>query len=216
MIEIHTSDVGEALPSAILGPFVIADADDVGSYLKLDPASAEIVAAGAARPTRWRSIGALRATGSTGEATIGTGMAAWSVGADDVGGFFTKAFRIPDEMDLAAPLRVYLVLRPATGSLGSVKVVRTELTVTYGKDGDTTVSDQTVTHDWSTPASWQTQPKLVLVDAGSGVTFAGGTFERDDVLGLRARLVRDAIEDNFDQAVHMGAGVLLSYTAERY
>jgi hypothetical protein len=216
MIETHTNDIALALPSAITGPLVIADGSDAASYIKIDPALAVISAAGTARPTRRRMAGFSRAAGSTTATVMGTAMAARSVGTSADGGFHAHAMRVPEDMDLTQPGRVLVLLRPTVSSLGGALVVRTEAVVTYGKDGDATVADQIVTYDWTTPPSWSTAPKLVLIDGGSGYTFAGGTFEADDVLALRVRLVRSAIQDTFDQPVDLAEAAIIEYTAKGY
>ena len=216
MIETHTNDIAPALPSAITGPLVIADGGDAASYIKIDPALAIISAAGTARPTRRRIAGFSRLVGTTTAAVIGTAMAARSVNTGSDGGFLTHAMRTPEDMDLTQPVSVLILLRPGVSSLGGALVVRTEVVVTHGKDGDATVADQTVTHDWTTPASWSTAPKLVLIDGGSGYTFAAGTFEADDVLAVRVRLVRSAIQDTFDQPVDIAEAAIIEYTAKAY
>ena len=216
MIETHTNDIAPALPSAITGPLVIADGSDAASYIKIDPALAIISAAGTARPTRRRIAGFARLAGTTSAAVIGTAMAARSVNVNSDGGFLTHAMRTPEGMDLTRPVSVLILLRPGVASLGGALVVRTEAVITYGKDGDATVADQTVTHDWTTPASWSTAPKLVLIDGGSGYTFAAGTFEADDVLAVRVRLVRSAIQDTFDQPVDIAEAAIIEYTAKAY
>ena len=216
MIETHTNDIAPALPSAITGPLVIADGSDAASYIKIDPALAIISAAGAARPTRRRIVGFVRSTGTTTAAVIGTAMAARSVNVGADGGFYAHAMRTPEDMDLTQPVSVLILLRPGASSFGGALVVRSEVVVTYGQDGDATVADATVTYDWTTPASWSTAPKLVRIDGGSGYTFAAGTFEVDDVLGFRIRLVRTAIQDTFDQAVNIAEAVVVEYTAKAY
>lgn len=216
MIETHTNDIAPALPSAVTGPLVIADGSDAASFIKINPALAEISAAGTARPTRRRIAGFVRAVGSTTATVMGTGMASRSVNVSADGGFYAHAIRTPEDMDLTQPVSVYVLLRPNVPSFGGALIVRTEVVVTYGKDGDANVSSQTVTYDWTTPASWSTAPKLVLIDGGSGYTFAGSTFEADDVLGLRIRLVRSAVQDTFDQPVDVAETAIIEYTARAY
>jgi len=64
------------------------------------------------------------------------------------------------------------------------------------------------------PDSWQLNSvEIVLVDDGNNRTFAPDVFEPGDIIGLRIQLERSHAADTFDQAVKLGAGAVLEYTA---
>jgi hypothetical protein len=91
-----------------------------------------------------------------------------------------------------------------------------ELTVSFGKHGDTSVTDQVITYDWLNTVPWTPEDlKLVTIDAGSGFTIPGDTFEAGDVVGLRVLRLGSAAEDTFPHSLAIVTGVLLEYTAKQ-
>ena len=214
MPKTYTDDIGAALPSSLDGPFTVVDPNDAAAYFKVDPAQARVEAVGGARPLRRVNLGFYKTVGTTLAGTIGTGMGSRIVGVGDNGGYQCNAIGVPVDMDLSAPASVKVMLSPDADSSLTGKQVRIELTVTYGKDADSALTTTTINHDWTAPDNWSTgDAELVVVDAGSGATFAAGTFELDDLIGIRLRLARSAGADTFDQSVHLAAGAVLEYTA---
>lgn len=212
----HTDDVGPAIPSAIEGPFEVADAADHGSYLKINPALAQITATGDARPLRRLHFGYARNTGLSNAAVLAEGMACRQVNPGYDAGFYTNSIGIPDEMDPAAPSSIFVLIAAVASSMLSNVAVRLEVTAAYAKNGQSSPHITTVTCDYTVPDSWQTDAvEVVRVDDGNGRTFAPNLFEAGDVVGLRVRLARSAAEDTFNQAVKLATGVIFEYTAKQ-
>ncbi len=215
MPKTDTSDISPALPGSIDGPFLVADPADANSFIKIDPAQAEIIAAGSARPKKRISLGYVRTAGTSASNTLGTGISCRQVVVGNDGGFFAALLEVPLDMDLAEPASVYLLIAPAVNSTMSGGVVRLEVVAGYAKDGQSTPHITTVEHNQTVPDSWQTNNvEIVLVDDGNGRTFAPDLFETGDIIGLRVRLERSNAADTFDQAVKLGAGAVLEYTAK--
>ena len=216
MPKTHTDDVGLALPSAIEGPFEIADAVDHDSYLRIDPALARITAAGGARPSRRLDLGYARNSGVSSAAVLGEGMACRQVNPGNDAGFYTNSVGIPGEMDPAEPCSILVLIAAAANSMLSNLVVRVEVAAAYAKDGQSTPHTTTVVYDCEVPDSWHEDAvEIVRIDDGNGWTFAPNLFEAGDLIGLRVRLVRSAVEDNFDQAVKLGTGAIFEYTGKQ-
>ena len=213
MPQTYTDDVAAILPSALTGPFQVVDPADANSYLRVDPQAARLTATGTARPWRTLVLPFGRADGVTAAGTIGTALDARRCGADLVNGFFTAPVAMPYNLDPAEPARVRLLLAPLTPG-GGDQIARLEVVCTFGKDGDLSVVDETVVHDWTTPSGWSTEDvKLVLLDNGSGYTLAGGTLENADWLGLRVRRLGTAVEDTLSVDLAVAAAVLFEYRA---
>ena len=216
MPKTDTSDISPALPGSIDGPFLVADPADANSFIKIDPAQAQIIAAGSARPKKRISLGYVRTAGTSASNTLGTGISCRQVVVGNDGGFFAALLEVPLDMDLAEPASVYLLIAPAVNSTMSGGVVRLEVVAGYAKDGQSTPHITTVEHNQTVPDSWQTNNvEIVLVDDGNGRTFAPDLFETGDIIGLRVRLERSSAADTFDQAVKLGAGAVFEYTATK-
>lgn len=217
MPKTFTSDIGEAFPSAIDGPLQIADPQDPGAFIKIDPATAAITAAGTARPMRRLHLPMVRTTGAASHVTVGTGMVGRLILPGNTGGFFTGPIWIPPDFELTQPCSVYVLIAAAgTSSLSNV-AVRVELLATYTKDGQAAAHDTTVATDVAVPDNWANGAvELAMLDDGNGRTFPGNTFEAGDVLAGLVRLNRGAASDTFDKNVVLVAGAMLEYTAHRY
>ena len=216
MPKTDTSDISPALPGSIDGPFLVADPADANSFIKIDPAQAEIIAAGSARPKKRISLGYVRTAGTSASNTLGTGISCRQVVVGNDGGFFAALLEVPLDMDLAERASVYLLIAPAVNSTMSGGVVRLEVVAGYAKDGQSTPHITTVEHNQTVPDSWQTNNvEIVLVDDGNGRTFAPDLFETGDIIGLRVRLERSSAADTFDQAVKLGACAVFEYTATK-
>lgn len=214
MPKTFTSDVGAALPSAIDGPFQIQVPGDGTSYFKIDPAGGKIEAAGVARPVRRLLVPFSRNTGVVGTSTFDTGMDARTVGATADGGFMLVPFVVPAEIDVSAASSVIVAVAP--GGNGGDAVVRFELSTTFAKDGDTTLTTEVLNFDWTTPSGWSTgDMKLVTLDGGSGATFAANKFEPGDVVGFLLRRLGAATEDTMPVTLLMAPGVVFEYVGKR-
>jgi hypothetical protein len=217
MPKTFTDDIAPVLPSALDGPFLIADPNDHDSYLKIDPATARIEAASDARPVRAVTLSGDRKCGSATFAMIGTALEAREIETGDDGGYFTPPFSLPPEMDVSAASSVKVLLAPADDSSGSGLVVRIELLASFGKHGDTAVTERTVTYDWTVPDNWSTEELcLVTVDDGEGYTFSPDLFEQGDLVGLRIQLARSATEDTFTEDVYLADSVVFQYVAKQF
>lgn len=215
MPKTDTSDIPQALPGSIDGPFLVADASDANSFIKIDPGQAEISAAGSARPKKRISLGYIRTAGTSASNTLGQGISCRQVDAGNDGGFHAALLEVPQDMDVAEPVSILLLITAAVNSTMSGGVVRLEVVAGYAKDGQSTPHITTVAHNQTVPDSWQTNNvEIVLVDDGNGRTFAPDLFEAGDVIGLRIRLERSHAADTFDQAVKLGAGAVFEYTAK--
>ena len=215
MPKTDTSDIAQALPGSIDGPFLVADPADADSFIKIDPGQAEISAAGSARPKKRISLGYIRTAGTTASNTLGTGISCRQVNAGNDGGFFAALLAVPLDMDVTEPVSIFLLIAAAVNSAMSGGVVRLEVVAGYAKDGQSTPHTTTIAHNQTVPDSWQTNNvEIVLVDDGNGRTFAPDLFEAGDIIGLRIRLQRSNAADTFDQAVKLGAGAAFEYTAK--
>jgi len=216
MPKTHTDDVAMALPSAVQGPFQVVAPDDLTSFLKLDPQAAALEAAGGARPIRSVTVGLNRTSGTSGNATLGNGIACRQVVAGDDGGFYAEPLWIPPEMDLAATSRVYAMICAAVASALSDVAVVLELAAGYVRHQQAGPHSTTLTVVHPVPDAWQSaQPEEVLLDDGASRTFAPQVFEAGDVLGLRVQLLRSSASDTFDQPVKLFGAVRFEYTAKR-
>ncbi len=102
-----------------------------------------------------------------------------AVGAD--GGFHTSLLEVPEDMDLAEPVSIHLLIAPVANSWLSGAVVRLEVSAAYAKNAQTVPHYAEVTHDHTVPDSWQQgSVEIVLVDDGSARTFAPNTFDAGD------------------------------------
>lgn len=213
--ETFTDDIAPALPSSLIGPLQVVDSGNPNSWIKIDPAGAEIAAAGDARPVRRVIAPFTRVYATASASTIGLGMASHYVSSIAVGGFYATPLPIPPDMDLAEPSSVKVFVAPITTSGQSAPVVRYVLTFTYGKTGEV-VTDDSVTYDWTAPDNWAADDaRSVLIDNGSGRTFEAGTFDTGDELGLRIARISTATEDTFDKSVKLAERLVFEYTAKQ-
>lgn len=215
MPKTHTDDIAPTLPAAVRGPFQVVDPNDPNAFFKLDPQAAAVEVAGGARPTRSAMIGLNRTIGTSGNATLGNGIACRQINTGDDAGFYTNPFWIPPDMDLSAPCQVYVMMSAAVASALSGVAVNIEVQAGYTRDQQAGVHTATIAVLHAVPDNWQTaRPEEALVDDGSSRTFAPDTFEAGDVLGLCVRLMRSSPSDTFDQAIKLFAAVRFEYTAK--
>lgn len=216
MPKTFVDDIGPAFPSAISGPLQVMAAGDAGSFFKLDPATGSVEAAGSARPVRRIVLPASRSFGTAGTSIIDTGMDARSLSASLDTGFYAATFAVPQNMDRGEPSRVMVALAPQADG-GGATVLRLQLVTTILKHGDTTAETNTITLDWAPPSDWSTQDlKVVTMDAGGGVTYAGDAFEAEDLVGLLFRRVGSAAEDTFPNLLLACPSLLFEYTAKGF
>lgn len=210
----HTDDVGCLFPGILRGPLTIVAGDDLSSHFKIDPANRRIEAVNEARPKRRLLLPLARNIGFSSSALIGTAIDAKSLGAAADGGWYVLPFSVPTDMDVSAPCSVLLPVGPAADGSGGT-VVRFEATATNLKDGDTSAVNTTTVYDWTTPSSWTTDDlKLVLIDDGSGKTFAGNLFEAEDIVGLRVQRMGAASQDTYANSILLTSGIVFEYTAK--
>ncbi|MEK6674837.1 MAG: hypothetical protein AABZ47_04185 [Planctomycetota bacterium] len=214
MPQTYMDDVGAVLPSAVTGPFQVFKSGDSGSFIKIDPASAKIEAAGTARPTRRIVVPVSRVFGAATNASIDTALDAKSLSATLDTGFYAIPFAVPADMDLTEESRAKLLIAPTVDG-GDGTVIRFELTTTYGKDGDTSVVTSVVTHDFTAPSGWTVQDlKSVTIDTGGGNTYAVNTFESTDMVGLLIKRLGSASQDTFANALYLASALVFEYTAK--
>ena len=213
MPKTHTDDIAAALPSAINGPFTVVDPADAASWVKIDPAAAQIAAAGGAGPTRVVTTSFGRSYGSGLSQYIGNYIIARYVNAGATGGFYAHPLRIPDEMDVTRPSKVRLLVNPLNDATTNGQVIRFILYAAYGG----TVVGTSITSDWNVPDDWTTDDcNVALIDNGSGHTFDGNTFTNGDTLGLRIIRAGGAAEDTFDKTLRIAEYLQFEYTAKAF
>src|SRR3990172_2613126 len=106
MPKTYTDDVAPVLPSSIAGPFQVVSAADINSWIKIDPASARIAAAGGAQPTRRIIVPSARVYASVTSSVIGQYIVAVSVSGTQLGGHYLTPILLPDDMDVTKPCKV--------------------------------------------------------------------------------------------------------------
>ena len=215
MPKTHSDDIAPTLPSSIDGPLQIIDPSDTASWIKIDPANARLAAAGDARPTRVLTTGYCRNYSSTTAHVIGT-MAARYVTANNNGGFYLIPFRIPDDMDVAEPSNVKILVNPILNATTNGQVVHFVLAETHvAADGSRSTS--TLYYNWDVPDDWTTSDhNVVLIDNGSGRTYDANTFANGEIVGFR--ISRNGIDasDTFDKSVKFAEYLQFEYTAKEY
>jgi len=216
MPKTYTDDVAPVLPSSIAGPFQVVSASDINSWIKIDPANARILAAGGAQPLRRIIIPSTRIYASVTNSTIGQYLAAFSVTATQLGGQYLTPFQVPVDMDLTKPCKLKILISPATSATTNGQVIRFSLAETHVADGGTR-TETTLDYDWNVPDNWATTSNNeITIDAGSGSTFAGNTFQQGQFIGLRIARNGVASQDTFDKSVNIGEYALFEHTAEQY
>lgn len=211
-----TNDIAPVLPSSIDGPFQVVDPSDSSSWIKVDPANAQIASAGGARAIRSLTMGYVRVYLNTGIAVRGKGLTARTINAGLDGGVYTAATRIPNIMDLSAPARVIITIAPFADALMNGQTVRLRLGWTRVTPAGVETEGE-LDNDWNLPNDWKkTEPKHITYDNGSGDTFAGGSFTAGDVVGFRFSRVGAAVEDTFIQPLTLFEHLTLDYTARLF
>lgn len=216
MPKTFTTDIGEAFPTSFEGPLTIAAAADPNSWIKVDPATAKFEATGIARPLRTLVIPYTKIYASATASQAGQALATHFVTSATSGGYYAAPIPIPPDMDVSQLCKVSVLVSTFSDSTMSGGVVRFVLGYTLARP-ETSLTDGSVTYDWTAPTNWvTTDPRMVMLDDGSGATFAGDTFEAGDHLGLRIARVGSATEDTFDKSVHLSNALVLEYTAKEY
>ncbi len=216
MPKTYTTDIAAAFPSSLNGPLTIAATGDPNSWIKVDPATAKIAAAGIARPIRTLVIPFVKVYSSTTATQIGQAIACHFVTNLTSGGFYAAPIPIPPDMDVTKSCSVKVLVSTLADSATSGAIVRFVLGHTVARPG-TSVTDGSVTYDWTAPTNWvTTDPRMVTIDDGSGATFAANAFAAGDHLGLRIARIGSATEDTFDRSVNMADALVLEYTANQY
>ncbi len=216
MPKIYTDDIAPTLPSAITGPFQVVSAADAGSWIKIDPAAAKIIAAGNAQPTRRIVVPAVRVYSSATLTTIGQIIAAAYVTPSITGGLYFAPLQLPHDMDVSKPCKVKVLISPTANATTNGQVVRFQLSEAHLTPG-TSRTESSFNYDWSVPDNWTTNDNnLITLDAGGGITFAGSTFQAGQQLALRLARIGAATEDTFDKNVAIAEYALLEYTATEF
>lgn len=216
MPKTFTDDIAPVLPSSLDGPFQVVDPSDSTSWIKVDPANAQIASAGGARATRSLTMSYVRVYLNTGLALRGIGLTARTVSPGFDGGIYAAAMQIPDSMDLSAPARVIILIAPSADAFMNGQTVRLRLGWTRVTPAGVETEGQ-LDNDWNLPNNWKnTEPKHVTYDNGSGDTFAGGSFTAGDVVGFRFSRVGTAAEDTFIQSLTFFERLTFEYTTKQF
>jgi len=213
MPKTFTDDVAPALPSAIQGPLQVLDPSDGSSGIKIDPASARIVAAGDAMPTRILPAVYARSYGSSIGSYISGTIASRTIGASSLGGVHFVPFQIPFDMDVSKSSTVRILVSPASDATTDGQAIRFTVDQNHVAEGSSP-STSSDSFDWDVPDDWTTSDvNLITIDTGGGYTFAGGTFRVGDHVGLRVIRNGYATEDTFDKGLKLSEQLLFEYTA---
>lgn len=216
MPKTYTDDVAPVLPSSIAGPFQVVSASDINSWIKIDPASARILAAGGAQPIRRIILPSARMYTSATNSAIGQYLVAVSVTATQLGGFYLTPILVPDDMDVTKPCQFKILISPAANATTNGQVIRFSFAETHVADGGTR-TETTLEYDWNVPDNWATtNNNVVTIDSGGGSTFAGNTFQHGQYIGFRIARNGSAAQDTFDKGVNIAEYAMFEYTAEQY
>lgn len=216
MPKTFTDDIAPALPSSIDGPFQVVDAADSSSWIKVDPANAQIAAAGGARPLKRMIAPYARSYLVSGQTVIAMAISARYVNTGYVGGFYVTALRIPDELDVTQPLSIRTLVSTLVNSSTTGEVVRFSLEWARITTTGVQISNN-VTYDWPAPDNWQTsETNVALIDNGSGWTIDGNTFAAGEFLGLRISRLGTDPADTYSTGVRFAEMLMLDYTAKAF
>lgn len=216
MPKTYTNDIAAAFPTSLEGPLTIAAPGDPNSWITVDPATAKIAAVGIAQPIRTLVIPYAKIYSSATSAQMGQMIACHFVTTATSGGFYAAPVPIPADMDVTKSCKVKLLVSTFADSTLSGAIVRYVLGYTVARPG-ASLTDGSITYDYTAPTNWvTTDPRVVTIDDGSGVTFAANVFQAGDHLGLRISRIGSAAEDTFDKSVNLANVLMLEYTANQY
>jgi len=216
MPKTFTTDIAAAFPTSLDGPLTVAAAADHNSWIAVDPATAKISAVGIAQPIRTLVIPYVKVYATTTTAQMGLVIPCHFVTSATSGGFYAAPVPIPPDMDVTKSCKVKVLVSTFADSTMSGAVVRFVLGHTVARPG-ASLTDGSVTYDWTAPTNWvTTDPRVVTIDNGGGATFAASAFEAGDHVGLRIARTGSAAEDTFDKSVNLADALVLEYTANQY
>jgi len=211
-----TDDIAPAFPSSLDGPLQVVDPTDASSWIKVDPASGAIAAAGAARPSRRIASSYVRTYFSASAAAIGSVLAARSITTELLGGFYASPIRIPDDMDVTQPSDVTILVSPVQSATVNGQTVQFQFAHSIVPPGGTG-ANAVITVDWAVPNNWlPTDAAVVLMDNGNGRTFEANTLSAGDFLGFRCARLGSATEDTFNKSVLIAETLVFSYVAKEF
>jgi hypothetical protein len=210
----QTDDLAAVLPCSIDGPLQIVDASNCGTWIKVDPAAAQIAAGGEAGPVRGALAGYSRTYLSATASYLGSMMAAHYVNNMSTGGFYATPLSLPPDMDVARPCSVRICVTPQQNASTNGQVVRFGLAYTRAAAAGSW-SDGNLSYDWSVPDNWSTADiAIVPLDNGNGRTYEADTFTKGDVLGFRISRAGANPIDTFNKPVKFADWILLEYRAK--
>lgn len=214
MPKTRTTDVAPPFPTPVEGPLTVVDPADSESWLTIDPANAELSAAGNARPTRVVFSRWTRTYFTTSAHFVSGIVLARLVNANTVGGFYATDVRIPDDMDVTATSDLKFMVAPAFSATTNGQSIQFSITHTRLRVGIVQLTVIT-TMDWPVPNNWTVSDQtLVTMDNGNGRTFEANTFQAGDILGLRIVRAGTDEADTFNKGVKIGELMQFVYTAK--
>ncbi len=214
MPKTRTTDVAPPFPTPVEGPLTVVDPADAASWLKIDPAGAEVSAAGSARPTRVVFSRWSRVYFTSSASFIAGIVLARLVNNGVVGGFYATDVRIPDDMDVSATSDLKFLIAPSFDATTNGQSIQFSITHTRVRIG---AAQSTVftTMDWPVPDNWTVSDyTLVAMDNGNGRTFEANTFQAGDIVGLRIVRAGSDEADTFNKGVKIGELMQFVYTAK--
>lgn len=167
-------------------------------------------------PTRVANTGYCRAYGTCTAHYIGSAITARYVNYNSTGGFYLLPIRIPDDMDVAEPCSVKILVNPVFNVTTNGQVIRFYLQQSHVADGGS-MNTTSINYDWDVPDNWTTNDyNVVLIDNGNGRTYEAGAFANGDTVGFRIARLGTAAEDTFNKAVKIAEYLQFEYTAKQY
>jgi len=159
------------------------------------------------------TLNEIRSFGSVTLSALGSYLAAYAVGANNIGGQYLEPFRLPNCFDVSYPASLYIRILTATGTI--VPSGQILLTTAWTRVlAAATIVDATFNYLWTPPAVWPAnQPIRLLLDNGSGHTFDAHAFKSDDLIGIRHVRNGVSVLDTFLYTTITALALELHYTS---
>jgi hypothetical protein len=163
-------------------------------------------------PTVTRTLGWALVAGPAATGTNGLAQAAVLVTASQDAGFLVAPFQLPDDMDPSRPSTITVMIRPGSPQFvpGGTVVIRLASTLV---NADGSMTDHQNDFQWPAPDPFTNLMCLpILLDSGSGYTYAGGFFLAQQRVGLRLTRQGTNVNDTFVRTTLFNAALLFTYS----
>jgi hypothetical protein len=127
-------------------------------------------------------------------------------------GFYTAPFRIPANLDVSQPVRLFLLISPFVAPAAPGEIVRIRVAWTRLRPPTGTLTGEFLL-DVALPFPWAFGDTITLeLDDGSGAAFPAGALLPGDMIGFRpARFGGDAV-DTFNQTLLIADTMTIRHT----